>query len=201
MRQTKCLPSHVGILRGVVLGAVALIGWTQPVLAQEAPTNGDFPAAQSFRLYISMAANKAAASAPPVQSQSELDQVLALTNAERAKVGCPALTINNTLGIVAQAHARDMGDNDFFSHDSLNGDSPFDRMTAAGYRFSSAAENIAAGYGTPASVVAGWMGSSGHRANILNCNLTEIGIGYYKMTSDTGDVNYYHYWVQDFGRP
>ncbi|HRF48356.1 MAG TPA: CAP domain-containing protein [Anaerolineales bacterium] len=185
----------------MVLGAVALIGWTQPVLAQEAPTNGDFPAAQSFRLYISMAANKAAASAPPVQSQSELDQVLALTNAERAKVGCPALTINNTLGIVAQAHARDMGDNDFFSHDSLNGDSPFDRMTAAGYRFSSAAENIAAGYGTPASVVAGWMGSSGHRANILNCNLTEIGIGYYKMTSDTGDVNYYHYWVQDFGRP
>ena len=44
---------------------------------------------------------------------SEFDEVLALTNAERAEVGCPALTVNNTLGIVAQAHAQDMAENDW----------------------------------------------------------------------------------------
>lgn len=146
-------------------------------------------------------AAKTAAGIAPVQAQSELEQVLSLTNAERAKVGCGALTINNTLAVVAQAHAVDMAENDFFDHNSLNGASPFDRMQAAGYRFSSAAENIAAGYSTPASVMDGWMNSSGHRANILNCSYTEIGIGFYKLANDTGDVNYVWYWVQDFGRP
>ena len=136
-------------------------------------------------------AAKTAAGIAPVQAQSELEQVLSLTNAERAKVGCGALTINNTLAVVAQAHAVDMAESDFFDHNSLNGASPFDRMQAAGYRFSSAAENIAAGYSTPASVMDGWMNSSGHRANILNENYDCIGVGYTM-------VDGHPYWVQLF---
>lgn len=44
----------------------------------------------------------------------------------------------------------------------------------------------------------GWMGSSGHRGNILTDGLTDIGVGYYYLVSDDGDTNYYHYWTQDF---
>jgi uncharacterized protein YkwD len=53
-------------------------------------------------------------------------------------------------------------------------------------------------------VMVGWMNSSGHRANILNCNYTEIGIGYYYQADDTypgGSWGYRHYWTQDFGKP
>jgi uncharacterized protein YkwD len=168
--------------------------------AQETAPQREFPQALPFRLFISMTAKSATGTAP-VQAQSELEQVVALTNAERANAGCGPVTMNNTLAIVAQAHAVDMAENDFFDHNSLNGDSPFDRMQAAGYHFSAAGENIAAGYASPASVMAGWMNSDGHRANILNCSFTEIGVGYYKLANDTGDFNYVHYWVQDFGRP
>jgi serralysin len=44
----------------------------------------------------------------------------------------------------------------------------------------------------------GWMGSAGHRKNILNDVITDIGVGYYYLASDTNDSNYDHYWTQDF---
>ena len=47
----------------------------------------------------------------------------------------------------------------------------------------------------------GWMGSAGHRANILNCSFRDIGVGYTYLANDTGQVNYHHYWTQDFGAP
>jgi uncharacterized protein YkwD len=122
-------------------------------------------------------------------------EVVRLTNVQRAGNGCAALSANTTLTAVAQAHSADMAAHDYFSHDSQDGRSPFDRMQSAGYAFSAAAENIAAGQRTPASVVDGWMHSDGHRANILNCTYTEIGVGY-----ATGG-SYGTYWTQDFGRP
>jgi uncharacterized protein YkwD len=122
-------------------------------------------------------------------------EVLDLTNAQRAQNGCQALTANATLTSVAQAHSADMAARGFFDHINPDGRSPFDRMSAAGYSYSLAAENIAAGQATPAAVVDAWMNSSGHRANILNCKLTELGVGY-----ATGG-SYGTYWTQDFGTP
>lgn len=124
-------------------------------------------------------------------------QVVTLTNAERAKAGCGALTVDATLTSVAQAHSQDMATKNYFSHDSQDGRSPFDRMTAAGYRYSTAAENIAAGQRTPQDVVTGWMNSPGHKANILNCALKQIGVGYATATG----AAYGTYWTQDFGTP
>jgi uncharacterized protein YkwD len=121
--------------------------------------------------------------------------VVTLTNAQRTANGCPALRVNAILTRVAQAHSADMAANNYFSHTSQDGRSPFQRMTDAGYQFRSAAENIAAGQRTPQDVVTGWMNSAGHRANILNCSLTEIGVGY-----ATGG-SYGRYWTQDFGTP
>jgi uncharacterized protein YkwD len=124
-------------------------------------------------------------------------QVVTLTNAERAKAGCGPLAVDATLTQVAQAHSQDMATNNYFDHNSQDGRSPFDRITAAGYRFSTAAENIAAGQKTPQDVMTSWMNSPGHRANILNCALHEIGVGYATASSST----YGSYWTQDFGTP
>ena len=56
-----------------------------------------------------------------------------------------------------------------------------------------------AGYSTPEEVVAGWMASAGHRENLLDPGLQEIGVGYYFLPNDTGNVNFNHYWTQAFG--
>ena len=124
-------------------------------------------------------------------------QVLDLTNQERAKAGCGPLRTNKALTQAAEAHAADMVDQHYFAHDSLDGRSPFDRMKAAGFRGGAMAENIAVGYSTAAAVVQGWMNSPGHRANILNCSYTMIGIGYDsgQVKPDWGNGS----WVQDFG--
>jgi uncharacterized repeat protein (TIGR01451 family) len=128
-------------------------------------------------------------------------EVVNLVNQERASVGCAPLAINQQLTTAAQAHSTDMALNDFFSHTSSNGSSPWERINNAGYQFSYAAENIAAGYTTPQAAVNAWMASPGHRANILNCILEDTGVGYYFLANDTGDTNYHHYWTHVFARP
>ena len=124
-------------------------------------------------------------------------QVIDLVNQERVKAGCTTLVAQDTLMRVAQAHAQDMADNDIFDHTGSDGHSSFQRMRDAGYDYRLAAENIAAGVATPPEVVALWLDSPGHRANILNCALRETGVGY---VADPGDkLNYGTYWVQTFG--
>jgi len=128
-------------------------------------------------------------------------RVVDLVNQERAKVGCASLAMNTALNNAALAHSQDMALHDFFSHTGSDGSSPWERMTRAGYQFSGAGENIAAGYTSPEDVMDGWMNSQGHRANILNCAFRDIGVGYVYLANDTGQVNYRHYWTQDFGTP
>ena len=124
--------------------------------------------------------------------------MLRLTNVERAKVpGCAALRLNTVLARVARAHSQDMAENNYFAHNSQDGTSPFTRMSRAGYKYTIAAENIAGGQQTPAAVMAAWMASQGHRENILDCRLTELGVGLYRSPSSTYGV----YWSQDFGTP
>ena len=121
------------------------------------------------------------------------DQVLALVNNERAKAGCRSVKANSALQRAAQGHSADMAAKDYFSHDSQDGRDFADRIRAAGYSGGAIAENIAAGQSTASSVMKGWMNSPGHRANILNCRYTALGVGYAKGGS------YGHYWTQDFG--
>ncbi|MEU7516411.1 CAP domain-containing protein [Streptomyces sp. NPDC042898] len=122
---------------------------------------------------------------------SAADQVVALVNAERAKAGCGPLTANATLNSAAQGHSDDMAARDFFDHTNPDGAGPGERVTAAGYPWSTYGENIAMGQSTPESVMDSWMNSPGHRANILNCDFKEIGIG---IHSSGGP-----YWTQVFG--
>jgi uncharacterized protein YkwD len=98
-------------------------------------------------------------------------------NQHRVSVGCPELDWNGDVGAVAQAHSEDMVARDYFDHVNPDGDSPFDRLRDAGISYSAAAENIAYGYSSADAVLAGWLASPGHRANIENCSLTEHGVG------------------------
>ncbi|MEW2218392.1 sigma-70 family RNA polymerase sigma factor [Streptomyces sp. NPDC006990] len=125
---------------------------------------------------------KPATPAPPPADPaggSYAQQVTSLVNAERAKKGCGPVSSNATLDKAALGHSRDMDARDYFSHQSPDGKGPGDRITAAGYRWSTVGENIARGQRTPAQVMEGWMNSPGHRANILNCSYKEIGVGYH----------------------
>ena len=128
-------------------------------------------------------------------------QVVALTNQERIAHGCEPVKMDERLRLAAYGHSQDMALNDFFSHDAPDGTTPWERIRAQGYIYSMAGENIAAGYPSPKSVVQGWMNSAGHRANMLNCGFIHIGVGYYYLQNDSGDVNYQHYWTQVFASP
>lgn len=125
---------------------------------------------------------------------SILDEILRLTNLERSSAGLSELTFNPLLNQAAQAHADTMVTTGQFSH-VINDLGPSDRVTATGYRWRAVGENIALGYSTPLAVMTGWMNSSGHRANILSTNYTELGVGIAKNSSGRT------YWVQVFGRP
>ena len=128
-----------------------------------------------------------------------INRVLELTNEERAKAGLDPLKLNNKLANAADDHSDSMAQDDFFSHTGADGSSVADRVQSNGYQYSTVGENIAAGQTTAEDVVQAWMDSPGHRANILNANYTEIGIGYEFLENDTGSVNYNHYWTQVFG--
>jgi uncharacterized protein YkwD len=133
----------------------------------------------------------------PSGSGSLESQVIALINQERANEGVGALSANSSLTLAARNHSQDMACNNFFSHTSPTTGSPFDRILAAGYSYSSAAENIGAGYSSAAAVVEAWMNSSGHRDNILNSNYVNVGLGYAYWNGST----YGHYWTATFGAP
>jgi uncharacterized YkwD family protein len=105
-------------------------------------------------------------------------QVIELTNKERARAGLPALKADAQLSAVAQKKSQDMQQNHYFSHTSPTYGSPFDMMRDFGITYKTAGENIAQGQRTPQEVVTAWMNSPGHRANILNQQFTHIGVGF-----------------------
>ncbi|WP_455353092.1 CAP domain-containing protein [Streptomyces sp. SYSU K217416] len=117
-------------------------------------------------------------------------RVVQLVNSERSKAGCAPLTVNAKLTQAAQNHSKDMAAHRNMSHTGSDGSSPGDRITRAGYSWSTYGENVAYGYSTPESVMAGWMSSPGHKRNILNCAFKEIGVG----LAQPGN-----YWTQSFG--
>ncbi|WP_406312411.1 CAP domain-containing protein [Streptosporangium sp. NBC_01639] len=130
---------------------------------------------------------------PPASTVGTADEneVLRLVNAERAKGGCQPLKHDAQLRKAAYGHSADMAAQNYFSHTSKDGRSFMDRIRAAGFTGGSRwAENIAVGQTTPAAVMSSWMNSSGHKANIMNCKYTLIGVGVAKSSKI--------YWTQDF---
>lgn len=131
---------------------------------------------------------------PPDAGLAEaLTEVIALTNEARAVSGLRPLAPQPQLAQAAAGHSADMAARDFFAHENPDGQQVSDRVLAVGYAYRKVAENVAAGQRTPAEVVAGWLDSPGHRRNILDPELTEIGVGRALGGS------YLIYWTQVFG--
>lgn len=99
-----------------------------------------------------------------------------LLNADRAKNGLGALKLNSQLTSLAGTYAQDMINRNYFSHNNPEGQTPFDRMKAAGISYNYAGENIAINNNVTAAETA-FMNSSGHKANILSKDYTEVGVG------------------------
>jgi uncharacterized protein YkwD len=185
----------------IALGVVAGLGGcgggdadapAPPAAAAPAPVPAPPPATPGSRATCGLAGFEA--------------DTMALINAHRAAGAyCGAqgrfaattpLAWNNALTQAALRHSDDMVANDFFNHTGSDGTSAGDRATAAGYIWSTWGENIAAGQPTVSSVVAGWMASPGHCANIMRERFRDIGLA---CVSGTATNTYRTYWTMTLG--
>jgi uncharacterized protein YkwD len=104
-------------------------------------------------------------------------QLFDLTNASRVVHGKPILTWIDEAQETARAHSKDMAVNQYFSHDNLRGESPFDRLTNDGISYRTAGENLASGQTSSIFAHEGLMNSSGHRKNILHNDFKQLTVG------------------------
>ena len=107
---------------------------------------------------------------------SDEQEVFNLINNQRKQNGLNELSINNEVQNVARIKAKDMVENNYFSHTSPTYGSPFDMLKSFKVSYNTAGENIA-GNSSNSGAVTAWMNSSGHRANILNSSFNQTGIG------------------------
>ncbi|MBX2866788.1 CAP domain-containing protein [Candidatus Kaiserbacteria bacterium] len=122
--------------------------------------------------------------------------IVELTNDERSNVG--SLSRNAVLDRAAQLKAEHMAAHEYFSHYSPDGVSPWHWFDQVGYSFVHAGENLAIHFMDSDDVVDAWMDSPGHRANILNEDFTEIGVGTAKGSYNGVETLFV---VQLFGAP
>ena len=156
---------------------------------------------------VSLAAPASSASAPvgdcqaaagwPASLPAPAAEVVTRVNAHRTERGLAPLAVSPTLTAAAEWKARHMAQYSYLQHDDPAPPvqrTPFERMHACGYPEQAlAGENIAYGYESPASVMQGWLGSPGHRANIERPEFRAIGVGVARSSAGTS------YWTQDFG--
>jgi len=133
------------------------------------------------------------------------ERVIELVNAARRRgrtcgaerfAAAPPLNESRKLDDAAAAHARDMLRRKYFDHRGSDDSQPKDRVLRAGYRSRLTGENIALGPESAEEVVAGWLDSPGHCANIMEPRFQDIGVGL-ASGKKRGQV----YWVQNFGAP
>lgn len=103
--------------------------------------------------------------------------LLAAINEQRIKNGLEGLTLNPQLNTSAQAKADDEANKNYYAHECSGCLGLVQLITSAGVKYDKAAENLAKDYSDTNSVVAAWMASPEHRANILNPAYTETGFG------------------------
>lgn len=129
-----------------------------------------------------------------VANRAYYEEVLRLVNEIRAEAGVGPLKLDDSLCKASTMRALEMGYSDTFSHTRPDGRQCFSVLSYYNISHSSAGENIAAGYTSPAEVVEGWKNSEGHYANMIGASFTKLGVGYFN--SEIGGWG--NYWVQMF---
>lgn len=127
----------------------------------------------------------------------EMQQIIALINQRRAEAGIAPVYVNGVLMACAQQYSQVQAAQGSINHTGPDGSTPGQRLRRCGYNWRHFGENLAAGYVDPNELVAAWMASPGHRKNILNPKVREIGLGYTHRADDPG--YYYDYYVMLVG--
>lgn len=104
--------------------------------------------------------------------------LLTATNSHRSTHGSASLSLNSQLSAAAQAKANDMVRNNYWSHNSPDGQEPWIFIQTAGYEYLRAGENLAYGFKSSDDVVMGWMNSPTHKTNLLDSSYNEVGFGF-----------------------
>ena len=107
----------------------------------------------------------------------------------------PPLMLDTRLNRAARLHSEDMANNNYYSHDGLDGSSFGDRVRATGYPMGPGAENIFKGPDTLQEAIDGWIKSAGHCENMMNSSYTQLGAGFAQDLPGT------RYWTQVFSTP
>lgn len=161
------------------------------------PRVGAYGVTLALGLFGSGSMLRACAPPPPAVSApiSVSQECTQLTNNARTAAGLAPLTIDSRMTTAAEAHSIEQAQRKKMTHTGRNGSNAGQRLTVLGYSWSTWAENVAAGQSDCASVVAAWLASPGHRANILNPALVNIGMGAVK--GPNGVI----YWTMDLAKP
>lgn len=142
----------------------------------------------------------------PGEAAAVSRRVLELVNAARAKSrrcgnrsfdAAGPLKLNELLDKAALAHSQDMARYSYMEHRGHDGSTPDERVSHTGYRWRHTGENVAAGPGSADEVVAGWLNSPGHCANIMTAAFAEMGVAFAVNHKDEYGI----YWTQVFGAP
>jgi hypothetical protein len=131
-------------------------------------------------------------------SEITVEKVVSQTNEQRRHQGLPALKFNSSLAQSAQAKAQDMFANNYWAHNSPQGKTPWDFFRAVKYDYSVAGENLAKDFYDTDTLIAAWMKSPTHRANMVNSKYQEIGIAVVNGTLNGVKTTLV---VQHFGTP
>ncbi len=181
-------------LLSLPLGLVLLLSGCFVPIPLVATVNLPPSVAQSYPKHANPGPAPASARCPrPARADDLQKAVLAQVNAQRATAGLSALRINTALTRVAQAHACDNAARDSYGHVGSDGSDLGDRLRRGGIKLRVAAENTAINVNSADRAMQIWMGSAGHRANILNPKVTQIGLG---VADGKRPV-----WVLDFLKP
>jgi len=119
-------------------------------------------------------------------TEMSISGLLSGTNAQRASNGSAPLTINSKLNAAAQAKAVNMIANDYWSHNTPDGQEPWVFIDAQGYNYTKAGENLAYGFNDSNATIIGWMNSPTHRANLLDTAFVEVGFGFLNSPNYVG---------------
>jgi uncharacterized protein YkwD len=186
---------RAGAMPVCVLASLAAFG---VACSRQAPPPAPAPAPEPVAETPPPAPAPAARPAPPARSLSSIiDSVFLLTNRERVRASLSPLRRNADLARVAQLQAEQMAAAGKLAHEVPGSRYPTltSRMKLIGYQYRSVGENVAEGYTSGAALLAGWMTSAPHRANILSVRYTETGVGMARARSGRT------YTTQVFGRP
>lgn len=131
-------------------------------------------------------------------SNISVEDVIAQTNRERQAAGLKTVSNNSKLAVAAAAKAQDMFAKQYWAHVSPEGTQPWKFINDSGYSYQIAGENLARDFSVTNEMMAAWMSSPTHRANIMNDKYTEIGIAVVNGTLEGSETTLV---VQMFGSP